>query len=286
MSEEIDENAEGAVGAQTPENEEFEFHKVGEKLAAERKSQGLDLTTIAERTRVPIRHLEGIEKSDFATLPGSTYTLGFARSYARTLGLDAAAIGAELRSELNESGHSGHQAPSQSYEPTDPARIPSKALAWTAAGIAAVLLIAYLVWRSSIFDGGDEAGDLVAEEAAETGDTGSAAASDAVAADPAGAVILTANDTVWVRIYDAENKRLYEKEMQKGDSFTVPADANNPMINTGRAQAIDVTIGGQKVEALGAADIPILDVGVSAAALVARGTEEASSDADLATSEQ
>jgi len=280
VSEDVGDNAEEIEGAEVPENEEFQFQKVGEKLSTERKSQGLDLTAIAERTRVPIRHLEAIENSDFTTLPGATYTLGFARSYARTLGLDAASIGSELRSELTESGHSGHQAPSQSYEPTDPSRVPSKALAWTAAGIAAILLIAYLVWRSSVFDGGGSADDLVPAEEPEAGSVQGAGEDASAPVDPTGAVVLTANDTVWVRVYDEDNNRLYEKEMQKGDSFTVPADANNPMINTGRAQAIDVTIGGQKVATLGEADIPILDVGVSAAVLLARGKEDSEENAE------
>ncbi|MEE9434345.1 MAG: helix-turn-helix domain-containing protein [Sphingorhabdus sp.] len=285
MSEEADENE----GAEAPENDEFRFQKVGEKLAAERKEQGLDLTNIAERTRIPLRHLEAIERSDFAVLPGSTYMLGFARSYARSMGMDAAEIGADLRSELSESGHDSYQAPSQSFEPTDPARIPSKMLAWTAAAIAALLLAGYLIWRSSMFDGSTGADDLVA-----VADEGSeAAAADASAGatgqdapDPSGQVMLTATDIVWVRIYDAGNKRLYEKEMRKGESFTVPQDANNPMINTGRAQAIDVTIGGKKVAPLGPADLPILDVGISASSLVARGKNDSASTTQTSNSSQ
>ncbi len=281
MSEEAEETEEGEAG-ETPENKEFAFDKVGEKLAAERKAQGLDLTTIAERTRVPIRHLEAIERSDFAALPGSTYTLGFARSYARSLGLDAVAIGSELRSELSETGHDGYQAPSQSYEPTDPARVPPKALAWTAAGIAGLLLVGYLIWRSVTLDGGavsegEDASATAGEVAAEGKvEAGTQAASNAPT--PSGAVVLTATDTVWLRIYDAGNNRLFEKEMQEGESYTVPADANDPMINTGRAQSIEVTIGGQRVDPLGPADLPILDVGVSAEALLARENSGRSSE--------
>lgn len=251
--------------------QDADFQPVGDRLAAERREQGIDLTTIAERTRVPIRHLEAIEKSDFSVLPGATYTLGFARSYARTLGMDAAAIGSDLRSELSESGHDGKVIAPPSYEPADPSRVPPRALAWTAAGIAGLLLVGYLVWRSLAFDGSDFDAPVTAQE--ETADTQTAVESEEAAVDPSGDVLLTANDTVWVRIYDAENKRLYEKEMQKGDSYPVPKDADNPMINTGRAQAIDVTIGGEKVENLGPADLPILDIGVSASALLARGKE-------------
>lgn len=279
MPEEVD----GNQDTEASENAEFQFQRVGEKLAAERKAQGLDLATIAARTRVPVRHLEAIEKSDFASLPGSTYSMGFVRSYARVLGMDAAAIGAEMRHELSEHGFGGHQPAAPSFEPTDPARIPSKALAWTAAGIAALLLIGYLVWRSAIFDGGSAVDAPAPVVAAKPAGAENAAAA---APDPTGAVVLTANDVVWVRIYDAENKRLYEKEMQKGDSFSVPADANNPMINTGRAQAIDVTIGGKKVDALAEADVPVLDVGVSAASLLARGKKAQPEAADQAVNTQ
>ncbi len=263
----LDDNAEGL-------GEEFSpppSQSVGERLAEARREQGMDLTTIAERTRVPIRHLEAIEKSDYAALPGTTYSLGFARSYARTLGLDASAIGSDMRRELTDNGYEAYQTPSQTYEPADPSRVPPLALAWTAAGIAAVLLIGYFVWRSIAFDGGAADEAAIAEE--EVAETQVAASPAADAPAPSGQVTLTANDTVWVRIYDAKGDRLYEKEMQKGDSYNVPEDADNPMINTGRAQAIDVTIGGKKVESLGPADLPILDVGVSAAALAGRGKE-------------
>jgi hypothetical protein len=38
--------------------------------------------------------------------------------------------------------------------------------------------------------------------------------------------------------------------MATGDSFTVPQDANNPMIVTGRPQLLDITIGGKAVPQL------------------------------------
>src|SRR3546814_8106485 len=73
-------------------------------------------------------------------------------------------------------------------------------------------------------------------------------------APPAGNVVLTATDTVWLRIYDGNDKRLFEKEMAAGETYTVPADAQNPQILTGRPQALRVTIGGKEVAPLGPAD--------------------------------
>jgi hypothetical protein len=62
--------------------------------------------------------------------------------------MDATAISEAMRLELARSGHEGYQAPAQNYEPADPARVPSKTLAWTSAAIAAVALAAYLIFRS------------------------------------------------------------------------------------------------------------------------------------------
>jgi cytoskeletal protein RodZ len=252
-----------------PHDLEFKFQTVGEKLKAAREQLGLSLNDVAIKTRVPLRHLEAIERSQFSALPGITYTLGFAKAYARAVELNDGQLGSELRNELSQGGHDLHSAPMPNYEPTDPARVPSASLAWVAAGLAAHLLIGYFVWRSfalspSLPDATSDAAEkaVVAEKT-----TAGPAADPAAGVDPKGQVTLTATDTVWLRVYDADKKRLFEKEMQAGEKYDVPADANNPMINTGRPQSIVVNIGGK---ALGPPDRAISDVGVSAAALLGR----------------
>jgi cytoskeleton protein RodZ len=85
-----------------------------------------------------------------------------------------------------------------------------------------------------------------------------------------GQVVLTATSPVWVRVYDAADKVLFEKEMIAGERFTVPPDANNPQIRTGRADLISVTVDGKAVATLGPAQRTVKDVGISAAALAAR----------------
>lgn len=247
-----------------PAAEEFKFQTVGEQLRAERESQSLTLADVAARTRIPMRHLEAIEKSEFSALPGATYTLGFTRSYARALGLDDGKLSQLQREELAQGGHESYQAPTQSYEPADPARVPSSALAWAAAAIAILLVAGYLIWRSNYLgDTTDPYADAPATKAV-------AKAAPEAAPDPAGAVVLTATEPVWVKIYDEQENRLFEKEMAAGESYTVPADAKNPMIVTGRPQSLTVTVGGKLVAPLGAPDRTIADVGVSAAALLAR----------------
>jgi cytoskeleton protein RodZ len=261
------------VSDDSASEEEFRFHTVGEQLRAEREKQGLSLSDLAAKTRVPMRHLDAIENSDFGALPGTTYTVGFVRSYTRAVGLDEGRVISELRSELAQSGHDGYQAPTPVYEPTDPARVPSRWLAWTAALIGVLLVGAYLFWRSTAVDSpmDSQTVSAVTENKTKAAQT----AKQPAAAVPQGPVVLTATDNVWVKIYDADDKRLYEKEMAAGDSFTVPADANKPMIVTGRPQVLRVTVGGQAVPPLGAPDRTIADVEVSAAALLARDRDDA-----------
>jgi cytoskeleton protein RodZ len=260
---------------------EFRFQTVGEKLKAARESKGLSLNDIALRTRIPLRHLEAIERSEYSALPGTTYTIGFAKAYARAIDLNDGQLATELRTELAQGGYEVHIAPTPSYEPADAARVPSARLAWIAAGLAAILLAGYFIWRSMAFSpSGTEIAkaDEDKPEAEAVAEKGSAEA-PAAALDPKGQVTLTATDTVWLRIYDANKKRLFEKEMQAGEKYDVPAEAANPMINTGRPQSITVTIGGKPVAALGPPERAISDVGVSAAALLARETTAAETGA-------
>jgi cytoskeleton protein RodZ len=270
-------------GVQDPE---FRFQTVGEKLKAGRESKGFSLSDIAQRTRIPLRHLEAIEAGEYTALPGSTYTIGFAKAYARAVDLNDGEVATDLRTELAQGGYVSSASSAQSYEPADPGRVPSARLAWIAAGLAVLLLIGYFVWRSfalgpvSVAPSGAESEQTAPKETSES----KVSAAAAPAFDPKGQVTLTATDTVWVRVYDATRKRLYEKEMQAGEKFDVPLDASNPMINTGRAQAIAVTIGGKTVPALGEADRPISDVGVSAAALLARAAAPAAGDSIMSPS--
>jgi cytoskeleton protein RodZ len=242
---------------------------VGERLRAARIKAGLDLNDIATRTRVPMRHLEAIERADFDSLPSITYALGFARAYARAVDDDEAEIARNLRIELGRAPIDPLEvAP---YEPVDPARVPSRLLAWTAAAIAVLLAFGWWALRSDMFGGNDNIAAIEAAPVAETPAPATAPVSDIVAPPVVtGQVVLTATSPVWLRIYDRADKVLLEKELAAGESWTVPADADTPMIRTGRADMLKVTIDGREVAPLGPPEKTIRDVVLSAAALGAR----------------
>ena len=236
----------------------------GAKLRMAREAMGLSLPDIATRTRIAQRQLEAVERDDYAALPGIPYAVGFARAYARAVGLDEVEIAAQVRQGVHGADLSANRY--EMFEPADPARVPSRALAWTAAAIVILLVAGFTIWRMQLFT------PPTSEEVAAREQTrpAAAAAPPAAVAPAAQPVVFTAVDDVWLRIYDEAGERLKDGLMKKGETFALPLAARNPMILTGRPQALSVTVGGKAVPPLGEADRTIADVPVSAEALLAR----------------
>lgn len=251
-----------------PSEEASLFPKTaGERLREARESQGLSLAEVAARTRVPLRHLEAIEQSNYSGLPSHTYSVGFAKAYARAIGMDEVAIARDVRGQADAVQRPPEYQP---YELQDLKRQPPKGLAMGVTIVAVLVLIAAgLYFGTTLFRGDGET--TAAAPAAEI-------MPEPVAPEPVptplagGQVTLTATDVVWLRVYDADGKSLYEAEMQPGDRFDVPPDANRPMINVGRPDKLQVSVNGSNVPPLGDGARAIKDVEISAQALLARGT--------------
>ena len=65
-------------------------------------------------------------------------------------------------------------------------------------------------------------------------------------------------------------ERLLEKRLARDERYVLPADASDPRINTGRPDALAITVGGKSVPPLADTPVTISRVPVSAAALLAR----------------
>lgn len=241
---------------------------VGEKLRAAREAQNLELSEIASRTRIPQRHLEAIEQGNFASLPSVTYAMGFARSYARAVGADEVALATQLRGELGDRPE--RPAPPPAYDFDERSR--SAPTGIVALGVVFALLVtigAGIWYGTDWFRGGATAVEETAPTENATAESNTMAIPDA-APLTGGQVTLVAIDTAWVRVADANGKRLYEKEMAKGERYDVPADADRPRARTGRPDRIQVLLNGSQVAPLGTG-VKTVDAEVSAAALRARG---------------
>ncbi|HEX8622684.1 MAG TPA: helix-turn-helix domain-containing protein [Allosphingosinicella sp.] len=244
---------------------------VGERLRIAREAKGLSLEDVARQTRIPVRHLEHIERAEWDALPAITYSVGFARSYANTIDLDGARIGAEVR-ELLGGVRGGGTTATAFYEPADPARVPPRSLAIAAAAIAILLVIGYLVWRSSAVDDGSPA-DVAITRSVEQPSANPAAPRPAQPARPAaasGPVVLTAVEDVWLKIDQAGGGSLYMGTLKAGESYQVPAGAQAPKLRTARANVLRVSVGGTPVAPLGPPETTISNVSLLAADLLGR----------------
>jgi cytoskeletal protein RodZ len=233
----------------------------GERLREAREAQGLSLAEIAARTRIPIRQLEAIETSNFAALPSITYSVGFAKAYARAVGADEVAIARDVRAQ-NDQGV--RRTEYEAYEVTEASKVPTGGIALITAIVAVLLLIGAGLWYGTTLFRTEEAIPAPIENVEE--------AAPVATPTPAasGQVTLTATDDVWMRVYDATGTTLYENTLKPGDRYDVPANANNPMINIGRPDKLQVMLNGSLVAPLGDGKVAIKNVPIGAAALQAR----------------
>ena len=221
---------------------------VGERLRAAREGQGMSLEDVATRTRIPTRHLESLERSEWHKLPASTYSMGFAKSYAAAIGLDRIEIGDALRAEM--SGYSPRQSSAvEVFEPADPARVMPKWLVLLAVlGVIAVIA-GLLYMQNRELSGGD--GPAAGAPAADPAPAAASSAAPATAPAVGGPVVLTANEPVWIQVAERGGASLFEGELKSGQSYEVPATAKAPVLKTGKPEALRVAVGTADAPAVG-----------------------------------
>jgi cytoskeletal protein RodZ len=248
-----------------------ELPTVGERLRAARLAEGLSLEDVASRTRIPTRHLESLEASDWSKLPAATYSVGFAKSYASAVGLDRTEIGEHLRAEM--AGQPGRTVTSpEVFEPADPARVMPKWLVIVAVlGVLAVVA-ALLFLRQSELDGGDPpAAAAEAPVAAVQPGAAPAATPAATPAAASGPVVITANEPTWIQVSERGGASLFQGELAAGQSYEVPSTAAAPVLKTGRPESIRIAVGTADAPAVGPAATTVRDVSLLAADLMRGG---------------
>ncbi len=72
---------------------------VGEILSEARIARGMDYAGVAEQLRIRRTYIEAIEEGRLGDLPGSTYAIGFVRTYAELMDLDVPKIVTKFKRE-------------------------------------------------------------------------------------------------------------------------------------------------------------------------------------------
>ena len=231
---------------------------VGEQLRAAREAKGLTLEDIAAQTRIPRRHLESLENSDWDNLPAPTYTTGFAKSYASAVGLDRVDIADQLREAVG--GYRPISTATLVFEPTDPARTMPKWLVFGA--IAAVLLLALVLswlneqsWQEPDSGLNDTTAAAPSQAGAQMPVPG-----PAIGAPAAGPVVITANEPVWIQVYERGGSRLFEGVLAAGQRYDVPVTATAPLLKTAKAEALRISVGTADAPTVGPPATTIRDI--------------------------
>lgn len=248
---------------------------IGTQLRQAREARGLSLSQVSSETRIAERHLELIEAGQLDDLPGRTYAIGFAKNYARVVGLSQSDVAQAVKLELAAQDDPRPSRGIGSYDPVDPDRVPSSRIGLVSALALVLLLGGAYAFYATYLNPGVELESLTEEErraaAAQAEAEGEGDAAEA-APDPSGQVVFTAlEEGIWVKFYDASGAQLMQKQMAEGERYVVPADADGPQVWTGRPDALAITIGGQDIPKLAEEDQVMKDIPVTAEALLARG---------------
>ena len=263
---------------------------VGEILRRARTEKGIDLNDMARETRVPIRHLTAIENDAHDSLPALPYAVGFVKTFARHVGLSPNALAAQFRKETSKGEHV--PVVLASLEPLDDSRRPSTRIIILAS--LAIIAVMALVWaygagliQPPLSDAPvaravsapepvavvESAPPLPATPPADPTTIDPAAiaqqSGETVAVPADGQVILSATEDAWFKVYDA-NGTVKMGILQAGESYAVPAEPAGLKLWTGNAGALNVTVGGKPVAAIGAAKQTIKDVSLVPADLLSR----------------
>lgn len=264
MSDEIEGDAAGAGGAVDS--------GVGAQLRAAREARGLSLAQVAAQTRIGVGSLELIEAGQFQRLPGRIYATGFAKTYAKLVGLDQNDVAEMVRFELG--ADPAVRALGSDFVPGDPTRAPSGRLVWFSVAAMAVLIAGLYFASRVLMDPAAELPSLTEQQEAEQAAAEAASAAATAQADQpidaGGEVVLTAEEAVWLRLTDAQNRRLMEGELAAGQTYAIPAAAVGPKLITGRPNALAITVGGRPVPKISEELRTVVDVPVDAASLLAR----------------
>ncbi len=123
---------------------------VGQDLRAARLRRGDEIAAVSRALKIRKDHLEALEEDRLEDLPGRTYALGFVRSYAQYLGLDANEMAERYKHDMTGRGDDAVQPVAPIHQ--DERRLP---LGWIIVGVVLAVLLGYGAWHLLAGRGGD-----------------------------------------------------------------------------------------------------------------------------------
>jgi cytoskeleton protein RodZ len=125
-------------GSETP------LETVGQNLRAARLRRGDEIAQVSRALKIRKDHLEALEEDRLEDLPGKTYAIGFVRSYARHLGLDADQYVERFKQEISGRTEEHSREPAPIHQEEGRHYLPH---GWRIIAGVVILLLGYGVWH-------------------------------------------------------------------------------------------------------------------------------------------
>lgn len=268
---------------------------VGEVLQQARQKNHKEIDAIAAQLCIRSRYLEALEMSNYQDFPGQTYALGFLRTYANYLGLDADSLMNQYRVER------GGVKPEKLEMPIAERQVLFPSLKYILLSVAIVLFV-WVFWylltysdtsadalpeamneviaEEQIVDVSTPAATLEAQVLGASGDEASVPVIDAEQSSSVAEAVsehqkaaplveVVATDDAWVEIVQ-DDELIFSRTMKKGEKYQVPDNAENIYLKTGNAGGIEIYVDGQKTKSLGDVGVVRSNVSLSAQSLKTR----------------
>jgi cytoskeleton protein RodZ len=256
---------------------------VGGDLRAARERLGWTLPSVAAQLRIRLPYLEAIEEGRLGDLPGNAYAVGFLRTYAGAVGLDADEISRRFRAEAADVN--------RKTQLSFPAPVPERGVPAGAVVLVGLILVAgaYVGWyrlsgsnapRVEVVQQIPERLAPLAPPPSQTSATTApipapppppvpvlvptvsplalpppvAAASAQPVVPPAadgGRLVVRAKAEAWVQVRDKAGPVVFNRTMRAGETWPVPNKAGL-LLTVGNAGGTEVLVDGIATASLGA----------------------------------
>lgn len=264
-----------------PAPEDVADFSLGERLRRARLEVGLTLDSASARTRIKRDYLDALETMDPRGLPSRAYAVGYLRTYAGFLGLDAAGCIDQFKAEVEcDAGRAEPTAPQERREIKLPRGLVG-ALLILGGVIGAAGWYGNYVTRSEAF-----AGSVAPIEAIVAAERSLVSLTERPAPEPeaiwtglpsarsTGGLVLEAGAPVYIEVRDGSGRILAARELEAGEVYRAP-DEPGLRVSTSDAGAVLVRAAGRPLGALGAPGEAVDNVSAAEFVLTALRDEDA-----------
>jgi cytoskeletal protein RodZ len=229
----------------------YDGMSVGEILWRTRQHQGFTVEQVAELLKIRSAYLEALEKDDISTLPGRVYAIGFVRSYADFLGINGDKLVYLFKNQ--KIGHE-KKVDYQMPTPMDDGQMPSKKLLFMLA-VLCLVIFGLWSWLGAPTDTSNEpipkvpvqVEDVALDKAEVKTKKQDAKKREKQKDIAAKSIEVRAVSESWVSIRDEEGNNIAAKLMKEGDVVQIP-EGTKAVMNTGNVGALEIYLGGQKID--------------------------------------